>query len=98
MHLEGRGVHGDEHVRDVARRVDVLAGEAHLEGADAGERALGCPDLGRDLRHGADIVAENGCCLGELGAGQLHAVTRVTGEAYGYAIDINYFRVTLLSA
>ncbi len=88
VHLEGRRVHRDEHVRLVAGGVDVVAGEADLEGADAGQRALGRADLGWNVRDRADVVAEDSGRLGELRARELHAVAGVTGEADGYAVDI----------
>src|SRR5262249_41721331 len=73
-------VHADEHVRLVAGRVDLLAREVELVTGHAGERAGGSADLGREVRERREGVAVERGRLRELGAGQLHAVTRVTDE------------------
>jgi hypothetical protein len=57
--FQGGWVHRHEHVRAVAGSVDVEAGEADLESADAGEGALGRSDLGWYVRDCADVVAEH---------------------------------------
>ena len=46
-----------------------------------GQRAGRCADLGGEVREGREVVAEEGGGLGELGAGELHAVAGVAGEA-----------------
>ena len=81
--LEGGGVHGDERVELVAGRVDVVAAEVDLEAGDAGEGAGRGADLGGEVGQRADVVAEDGRGVGELRAGQLHAVAGVAGEADG---------------
>ena len=48
--LERRRIHGDQHVEVVARREDLAAGEVQLKAGDAGERARGRADLGRESR------------------------------------------------
>ena len=88
VRLECRRVHRDEDVRLIARSMDVLAAEADLEAADAGQRAGRRPDLGREVGERADIVAEDRGRPGELGAGQLHPVAGIAGEANGDALEI----------
>ena len=78
--LERRRVHRHEHVRGVAGRVDVRGREADLEAGDARQRARRGPDLGREVRQGGDVVAEDGRGARELRAGQLHAVARIARE------------------
>ena len=79
--LERRGVHRDQHVGRVAGREDVAAGEVELEAADAGQCARRGADLGGEIRQRAQIVAGQSGLVGELHAGELHAVARVAGEA-----------------
>ena len=50
VRLQRGRVHRDEHVRPVAGREDVVVGEVELEAGDAGQRAGGRADLGRDSR------------------------------------------------
>ena len=50
VRLQRGGVHRDEHVRAVAGGEDVVVGEVDLEPRDAGERAGGRADLGREVR------------------------------------------------
>ena len=49
--------------------------------ADARQRARRGADLGREVRQRADVVAEDRGRPGELGAGELHAVAGIAGEA-----------------
>ena len=79
--LQRRRVHRHEHVEVVARREDLAAGEVQLEAGDAGERARGGADLGGEVGQGAEIVAGQRGLVGELHAGDLHAVAGVAGEA-----------------
>jgi hypothetical protein len=79
-------VHGDQGVELVAGGVNVVAGKVDLEPRHAGERAGRGADLGREVREGADVVAENGRGVGELGPGKLHAVAGVAGEADGNGV------------
>ena len=80
VRLERRRVHGDQRVDRVAGRVDVVGREAELKTADAGERAGGGANFGRKVGQRADVVAEHGRRVGELRAGQLHAVAAVAAE------------------
>ena len=50
----------------------------------AGRRA----DLGREVRQGADVVAEDGGGPRELGPGQLHPVAGIAGEADGDPLEL----------
>jgi hypothetical protein len=50
--LERGRVHRDQHVGSSPGRVDVGRGEADLEPGDAGQRARGRADLGREVRQG----------------------------------------------
>ena len=79
--LEGGRVHGHEHVGRVAGRQDVVVGEVDLEGRDAGERAGGGADLGREVREGREVVADERARSVNAVAGELHAVAGVAGEA-----------------
>ena len=78
--LQRRRVHRHEHVRRVARRDDVVVGDVHLERRHAGDGAGRRTDLGREVRHRRQVVAEHGADVGEAVAGELHAVAGVAGE------------------
>ncbi len=78
---QGGGVHGDEHVEIVARRHHVHRPEVNLERRDAKGGARGGPNLSGEVGEGGEIRAGKRGFDGELGAGQLHAVAGVTGEA-----------------
>ena len=86
--LERGRVHRDQHVRRVARREDVVVGEVHLEAGDAGQRAGGGADLGREVRQRRDVVAELGGLRGEPVAGELHAVAGVAGEPDDHPVQL----------
>ncbi len=81
IRLERGRVHGHEHVRAVARGEDVAGGEVDLEGRDAGQRAGGGADLGREIRQRREVVAEHRRRVGEPAARELHPVAGVSGEA-----------------
>ena len=87
VHLERRRVHRDQHVDRVAGREDVLRPEVDLEPAHAGQRARGGADLGREVREGGEVVAEERRGVGELAAGDLHPVAGVPGEADHGAVE-----------
>ena len=78
--LEGGRVHRDQDVRRVARGQHVVVGEVQLEAGDPGQRALRGADLGREVRQGRQVVAQDRGLGGEPVAGQLHAVAAVPGE------------------
>jgi hypothetical protein len=79
--LQRRGVHGHEHIGQVAGRGDVARGEVDLEARHAGEAAGWRADLGREVRQRGQVVAEDRGRIGEAPSGQLHPVPRVPGEA-----------------
>ena len=54
----------------------------------AGQRAGRRADLGREVGQRADVVAEDGGGPGELGAGELHAVAGIAGEADGDSLEL----------
>src|SRR5205823_12945396 len=64
--------------------MDVAGGEVDLEAGDAGQGAGWGADLGGEVGHGADVVAEERRGMGKLRAHQLHAVTGIAAKAYGY--------------
>ena len=74
-------VHRDQHVRLVAGRGDVVVGDVDLEGGHAADRAGRGADLGREVGHRRQVVAEAGAHGGETAAGELHPVSGVAGEA-----------------
>lgn len=86
--LERGGVHRDEHVGPVACREDVVVGDLDLERRDTGQRALRCSDLGRIVRLGRQVVAEQRGLGGEPVTGQLHAVAGVPGEADDHLLEL----------
>jgi hypothetical protein len=88
VRLERGGVHRDEHVRPVARGEDVVVGEVDLEAGDAGERACGRTDLGREVRERREVVPERRGLAREAVAGELHPVTRVAREADDHALEL----------
>src|SRR5690606_170271 len=81
--LECGRIHRDQGVNLVARGEDFLAAEMELEARDAVDSSDGCADFGGEVRKGADVVAEDGGGVGELGACELHAVAGVAGETDG---------------
>jgi hypothetical protein len=86
--LERGRVHGHQHVRRVARGVDLLRPEVHLVAGHAGQRAGRGPDLGRVVGEGGEIGARERVRLGELGAGELHTVAGVADEPDGDGLDL----------
>jgi hypothetical protein len=80
-HLYRRGVHRDEHVGLVARRIDRRRAKVDLEGRDPERGALRCTDFGGEVREGRKVVAGQRRRKRELPAGQLHSVAAVSGEA-----------------
>jgi hypothetical protein len=58
-----------------------------LKTADAGQAAGGSTNFSGEVGERRDVVADDGGGIGELGAGQLHTVAGVAGEAYGYGFD-----------
>ena len=81
IHFQRGGIHGDQHVHGVAGRVDVARRKLDLESADAGKRARRGANFGREIRERGQIVAVQRDGIGELAAGDLHAVAGVAAEA-----------------
>src|SRR5262249_29726087 len=80
VRLEGGRVHRHQGVEPIARCVDIRATEMDLKAGDAGQGAGRGANFGRKVGQGADVVAQDGGGVGELGTGQLHAVTRVAAK------------------
>ena len=85
--LERGRVHRDEHVGGIARRQHVVVGEMELEAGDPWQRALRSADLGREVRQGRQVVAQDGRLGREPVTGELHAVAAVSGEPDDDAIQ-----------
>ena len=83
--LEPGGIHRHQGVDRIAGGVDIGAGELHLKAGYAVSRASGSADLSRKIREGGDIVTEERRRVGELAAGELHAVAGVAAEADGHS-------------
>ncbi len=79
-----RGIHRDENVARVAGCENIAAAEADLKSANAVFGARGSANLCGVIGQRAQVVAEHGRGVGELRAGQLHTVARVTRKAYCY--------------
>ncbi len=60
---------------------DVIGSEMELVAADPGERAGRGANLGGEVREGGDVVPVERDGVGELAAGDLHAVAGIPGEA-----------------
>ena len=76
-----RRVEGDEHIRLISGRVDILRGELDLEPRHAGKRARRRADLGGKIRERRKVVADDGARVRELSSGDLHAIAGVPGES-----------------
>ena len=80
-----------EDVDGIAGRVDIVRGEVDLESADAGKRARRSADFGRVIREGGEVVAVERDGIGELAAGDLHAVAGIAAEADDRVVDGFFF-------
>src|SRR5207244_113342 len=65
----------------------VVTGEVDLEPGDAGQGARRGADFRRKVGKRADVVTEHGGGVRELGAGKLHTVAGVAGEADGDGVE-----------
>ncbi len=88
IRLQRRRVHGDQAVGAIPRCEDVPVGDVHLERGDSGDRAGRRANFCGEIRERREVVAEHRRAGGELGSGQLHAVTGVAGEADHDPIDL----------
>ena len=79
--LERGGVHGHQHVGVVARGGDVVVGDVDLERRDAVDGAGGRSDLGGEVGHRRQVVAERSAHRCEAVARELHPVAGVASEA-----------------
>ena len=80
-------VHRHQHTGHVARREDLVIRDVHLERRHPGDRAGRRADLGREVRHRREVVAEDRTHVGEAVAGELHAVAGVAGEADDHRVE-----------
>src|SRR5699024_4441137 len=71
---------GNQHVGSITGGEDVVVGEVQLERRHPRQRALRCPDLGREVRQSRQVVTECRGRLGEPIARQLHTIARIAGE------------------
>jgi hypothetical protein len=78
--LEAGRVHRDQHVGRVARRVDLVGRKVELEARDTEQTTRGRADLGGEVGERRDVVAGFRRGLRKLGAGELHAITRIADE------------------
>ena len=81
IHFQRGGIHGDQRVHAVARRIDIARGEMDLESADAGQRARRGANFSREVGKRGEIVAVQRDGIGELASGDLHAVAGIAAEA-----------------
>ena len=87
IHFEGGGVHGDENVNGIAGGIDFVGRKMQLVTADAGERARRSANFSGEIRERSDVVAVKRDGIGELAAGDLHAVAGISGEADHRAVN-----------
>ena len=80
VHLQGGGIHDDEHIDRIAGRKNLIRGKMQLITADAGKGARGSANFSGEVREGGDIVAVKRDGVGELAARNLHTVARVSGK------------------
>ncbi len=87
VHFQCRGIHGDENVHRISGRVYFRRGEIQLETADTRLGAGRSANFRRIVRKGRDVIPIERDRIGELAAGDLHAVTGIPGEADDRLID-----------
>ncbi len=80
VHFQRRRIHGDQHVDGIARRVDLIRGEVQLKAADTGDRPRRGANFRRIVGERGNIIAVERRGIGELAAGDLHAVAGVARE------------------
>ena len=80
VHLQRRGIHGDESVDAVARRIDVARRKMDLEAADAGKCSRRSANFSREIRKRGEIVAVERDSIGELASGDLHSIAGIAAE------------------
>jgi hypothetical protein len=67
-------------------------GEVDLEAGDAGQRAGGRADLGREVGQRREVVSDEGRLAREPAACQLHPVAGVPGEPDRHLFELNCSR------
>ena len=72
--LDGGGIHGNQHVAEVARGVNRFVSEMHLETRDASHRALRGTDFSRIVREGGEVVSSKCCGIRKEISGKLHSI------------------------
>ena len=87
--LERGRVHGDEDLRGVARRGDLVVGDVDLKCRNAGEGACRRSDLSGKLRERGEVIAQHGAHRSEAIAGELHAIARVAREADDHTVEVD---------
>ncbi len=87
MSLEGRRVHGHEHVGVVPRSEDVMVRNMDLERRNSGDRTRRRPYLCREVRQRRQVVAEKRRAGRETVPGQLHPVAGVAGKPDDHAVQ-----------
>ena len=90
--LECCGIHGHEHVAEVARGIDLFCSDVYLETRNTCQRALRCAYVGRIVGEGTDAVTHGSRNGREDVSGQLHAVAGVTRESDYYFVQFFYFQ------
>ena len=89
--LQGRRVHGDQHVGRIAGRMDFVVGETELKAAHAAQRTGRGTDLRRVIGQRADGQPRHRGDVRELAADDLHAVARVARKADRRGMDLDKF-------
>ena len=80
--LERCGVHGHQHVAEVARVGHLARAEVYLKSRNTGHGALRGAYLGRIVRKCRNAVADQSRRVGEERSCELHSVARIAREAY----------------
>ena len=74
-----------------------MVGELDLEAGDAGQRAGGRADLGREVGERREVVAEDGGLAREPGSRELHPVAGIAREPDHHSVQLfDHFRHALL--
>jgi hypothetical protein len=90
--LESRRVHRHQGVQIIPGRVNILAAKMDLKPGNAGQRTRRSTNLCGEVGQGADVVAEDGGGVGELGSRQLHTIAGIACEANGRRFELSGLR------
>ena len=77
------GVHRDQSVERIARRVDLVRSKLDLESRNPSAGSSRRPNLRWKVREGCDVVSKQRRCVRQLLTEQLHTITRVTHQSHG---------------